>query len=72
MKSRLHLIEIRFCKVFREFPLNLGTRHLLVYSPNGLASSSGNLISTCGAVRLLRSAALISASYSAALDAEST
>lgn len=40
MKSRLHLIEIRNFKVFRECPLNLETRHLLVYSPNGSGESS--------------------------------
>ena len=40
MKSRLHRIEIRNFKVFREFTLNLEGRHLLVYGPNGSGKSS--------------------------------
>ena len=38
MSSRLHRIEIRNFKAFREFSLDLEGRHLLVYGPNG----SGN------------------------------
>ena len=40
MKARLHRIEIRNFKVFREFPLNLEGRHLLIYGPNGSGKSS--------------------------------
>lgn len=40
MKSRLHRIEIRNFKVFRDFSLNLEGRHLLVYGPNGSGKSS--------------------------------
>jgi len=40
MKSRLHRIEIRNFKAFREFKLNLEGRHLLVYGPNGSGKSS--------------------------------
>ena len=40
MKSRLHRIEIRNFKVFREFTLNLEGRHLLVYGANGSGKSS--------------------------------
>lgn len=35
MKSRLHKIEIRNFKDFREFTLNLEGRHILVYGSNG-------------------------------------
>lgn len=35
MKSRLHRIEIRNFKAFREFTLDLEGRHLLVYGANG-------------------------------------
>ena len=40
MKSRLHKIEIRNFKAFREFALNLEGRHLLVYGDNGAGKSS--------------------------------
>jgi len=40
MKSRVHRIEIRNFKVFREFTLDLEGRHLLVYGPNGSGKSS--------------------------------
>jgi energy-coupling factor transporter ATP-binding protein EcfA2 len=40
MKSRLHRIEIRNFKAFREFSLNLEGRHLLVYGLNGSGKSS--------------------------------
>jgi energy-coupling factor transporter ATP-binding protein EcfA2 len=40
MKSRLHKIEIRNFKAFREFSLNLDGRHLLVYGDNGAGKSS--------------------------------
>ncbi|MEI7732866.1 MAG: AAA family ATPase [Verrucomicrobiota bacterium] len=40
MKSRLHKIEIRNFKAFREFTLNLEGRHLLVYGANGSGKSS--------------------------------
>jgi hypothetical protein len=40
MKSRLHRIEIRNFKAFREFALNLEGRHLLVYGGNGSGKSS--------------------------------
>ncbi len=40
MKSRLHRIEIRNFKIFRDFSLNLEGRHLLVYGPNGSGKSS--------------------------------
>jgi ABC-type dipeptide/oligopeptide/nickel transport system ATPase component len=40
MKSRLHRIEIRNFKAFREFALDLFGRHLLVYGPNGSGKSS--------------------------------
>lgn len=40
MKSRLHRIEIRNFKAFREFTLDLEGRHLLVYGPNGSGKSS--------------------------------
>lgn len=40
MKSRLHRIEIRNFKAFREFTLNLEGRHLLVYGANGAGKSS--------------------------------
>lgn len=40
MKSRLHRIEIRNFKAFREFILNLEGRHLLVYGLNGSGKSS--------------------------------
>src|SRR4051812_24018133 len=40
MKSRLHRIEIRNFKAFREFILNLEGRHLLVYGSNGSGKSS--------------------------------
>lgn len=40
MKSRLHRIEIRNFKAFREFTLNLEGRHLLVYGDNGAGKSS--------------------------------
>lgn len=40
MKSRLHRIEIRNFKAFREFALNLEGRHLLVYGANGSGKSS--------------------------------
>ena len=40
MKSRLHKIEIKNFKAFREFTLNLEGRHLLVYGANGSGKSS--------------------------------
>jgi energy-coupling factor transporter ATP-binding protein EcfA2 len=40
MKSRLHRIEIRNFKAFREFALDLEGRHLLVYGANGAGKSS--------------------------------
>jgi ABC-type dipeptide/oligopeptide/nickel transport system ATPase component len=40
VKSRLHKIEIRNFKAFREFTLNLEGRHLLVYGDNGAGKSS--------------------------------
>lgn len=40
MKSRLHKIEIRNFKAFREFTLNLECRHLLAYGANGAGKSS--------------------------------
>jgi energy-coupling factor transporter ATP-binding protein EcfA2 len=40
MKARLHRIEIRNFKAFREFILNLEGRHLLVYGDNGSGKSS--------------------------------
>lgn len=40
MKSRLHRLDIRNFKVFREFSLKLEGRHLLVYGPNGSGKSS--------------------------------
>lgn len=40
MKSRLHKIDIRNFKAFREFTLNLEGRHLLVYGDNGAGKSS--------------------------------
>jgi hypothetical protein len=40
MKSRLHKIEIKNFKAFREFTLNLEGRHLLVYGDNGAGKSS--------------------------------
>lgn len=40
MKSRLHKIEIRNFKAFREFTLELEGRHLLVYGDNGAGKSS--------------------------------
>jgi energy-coupling factor transporter ATP-binding protein EcfA2 len=40
MKSRLHRIEIRNFKAFREFTLDLEGRHLLVYGGNGAGKSS--------------------------------
>lgn len=40
MKSRLHKIEIRNFKAFREFTLNLEGSHLLVYGANGAGKSS--------------------------------
>jgi len=40
MKSRLHKIEIRNFKAFREFTLDLEGRHLLVYGDNGAGKSS--------------------------------
>jgi ABC-type Mn2+/Zn2+ transport system ATPase subunit len=40
MKFRLHRIEIRNFKAFREFALNLEGRHLLVYGGNGSGKSS--------------------------------
>jgi hypothetical protein len=40
MKSRLQRIEIRNFKAFREFALDVGGRHLLVYGPNGSGKSS--------------------------------
>jgi len=40
MKSRLHKIEIKNFKAFREFALDLEGRHLLVYGDNGAGKSS--------------------------------
>ena len=40
MKSRLHGLEIRNFKAFREFVLDLDGQHLLVYGPNGSGKSS--------------------------------
>lgn len=40
MKSRLHRIEIRNFKAFREFTLDIEGRHLLVYGANGAGKSS--------------------------------
>jgi energy-coupling factor transporter ATP-binding protein EcfA2 len=40
MKSRLHRIEIRNFKAFREFALDLEGRHLLAYGGNGSGKSS--------------------------------
>jgi energy-coupling factor transporter ATP-binding protein EcfA2 len=40
MKSRLHRIEIRNFKAFREFTLDVEGRHLLVYGTNGSGKSS--------------------------------
>lgn len=40
MKSRLHRIEIRNFKAFRDFTMNLEGRHLLIYGPNGSGKSS--------------------------------
>jgi energy-coupling factor transporter ATP-binding protein EcfA2 len=40
VKSRLHKIEIKNFKAFREFALNLEGRHLLVYGDNGAGKSS--------------------------------
>lgn len=40
MKSRLHKIDIRNFKAFRDFTLNLEARHLLVYGDNGAGKSS--------------------------------
>ena len=40
MRSRLHKIEIRNFKAFREFTLNLDGRHLLAYGDNGAGKSS--------------------------------
>lgn len=40
MKSRLHRIEIRNFKAFREFSFDLGGRHLLLYGANGSGKSS--------------------------------
>jgi hypothetical protein len=40
MKARLHKIEIRNFKAFREFTLSLEGRHLLVYGDNGAGKSS--------------------------------
>jgi energy-coupling factor transporter ATP-binding protein EcfA2 len=40
MKSRLHRIEILNFKAFREFILNIESRHLLIYGPNGSGKSS--------------------------------
>jgi len=40
MKARLHKIEIRNFKAFREFKLDLEGRHLLVYGANGSGKSS--------------------------------
>jgi len=40
MKSRLHRIEIRNFKAFREFTLDLEGRHLLLYGDNGAGKSS--------------------------------
>ena len=40
MKVRLHRIQIRNFKAFREFVLELESRHLLMYGPNGSGKSS--------------------------------
>lgn len=40
MKSRLHRLEVRNFKAFREFILDLEGRHLLVFGPNGSGKSS--------------------------------
>lgn len=40
MKSRLHRLEIRNFKAFREFTFDLEGRHLLVYGKNGSGKSS--------------------------------
>lgn len=40
MKSRLHRIEIRNFKAFRDFSFELAGRHLLVYGVNGSGKSS--------------------------------
>ena len=40
MKSRLHKVEIKNFKAFRDFTLNLEGRHLLVYGDNGAGKSS--------------------------------
>jgi energy-coupling factor transporter ATP-binding protein EcfA2 len=40
MKAGLHRIEIRNFKAFRDFKLDLESRHLLVYGPNGSGKSS--------------------------------
>jgi ABC-type multidrug transport system ATPase subunit len=40
MKSRLHKIEIRNFKAFRDFTFDLAGRHLLVYGANGSGKSS--------------------------------
>jgi energy-coupling factor transporter ATP-binding protein EcfA2 len=40
MKARLHRVEIRNFKAFREFALDLEGRHLLVYGLNGSGKSS--------------------------------
>jgi AAA15 family ATPase/GTPase len=40
MKSRLHRIEIRNFKAFREFSFDLACRHLLLYGANGSGKSS--------------------------------
>lgn len=40
MKSRLHKIDIRNFKAFREFTLDVEGRHLLVYGDNGAGKSS--------------------------------
>ena len=40
MRARLHKIEIRNFKAFREFTLNVEGRHLLVYGDNGAGKSS--------------------------------
>lgn len=40
MIDRLHRLEIRNFKAFREFALDIDGRHLLVYGPNGSGKSS--------------------------------
>ncbi len=40
MKAKLHRIEIKNFKAFRDFTLNLEGRHLLLYGPNGSGKSS--------------------------------